>query len=223
MFINQINGTSAKWSAFYTQKIMEARYIRVSTMNQKTERQLAKSHPNEKLYIDVVSGAMPFANRPKGKELLSDIEQQKITLLTVSSIDRLGRNLVDILGTIEALNHYQTNLKVENLGLDSLVDGKPSSAFKLIVSVMANIAEMEREAILERTREGIEIAKAKGLFKGRKPGSVIPDEDFLHKYREVVKQLKKGKYSLREIAKICNVSLSTVQKVKHVMNKKDDT
>lgn len=218
MFINQINGTSAKWSAFYTQKIMEARYIRVSTMNQKTERQLAKSHPNEKLYIDVVSGAMPFANRPKGKELLSDIEQQKITLLTVSSIDRLGRNLVDILGTIEALNHYQTNLKVENLGLDSLVDGKPSSAFKLIVSVMANIAEMEREAILERTREGIEIAKAKGLFKGRKPGSVIPDEDFLHKYREVVKQLRKGKNSLREIAKICNVSLSTVQKVKNKMN-----
>lgn len=196
---------------------MKARYIRVSTGNQKIARQLAKAHPDEVVFVDFVSGAMPFKEREKGKELLQEISNKQIDVLTVSSIDRLGRNLVDILNTIEFLNENKVNLFVENLGLNSLVKDKPNASFKLIISVMANIAEMEREAILERTREGIEIAKAKGLFKGRKPGSVKTDEEILHKYREVVKYLKKGKNPLREIAKICNVSLSTVQKVKKLL------
>lgn len=191
---------------------MEARYIRVSTANQNTQRQLAKANPNERLYLDVISGSKPFKDRPQGVELLQDIESGKITALTVSSIDRLGRNLYDILSTIEVLNHYQVNLKVENLGLNSLVNGKPSSSFRLIISVMANIAEMERETLLERQREGIAIAKSKGVYKGREKGSAESTEEFLAKYKDVIKSLKKGN-SLRDTAKICNVSLGTVQKV----------
>ncbi|MDV3659245.1 transposase [Elizabethkingia anophelis] len=195
---------------------MKARYIRVSTGNQNTERQLEKNHPNEKLYIDIVSGAVPFKEREQGNRLIQDIETDSIKYISVHSIDRLGRNLFDILATLELLNEKKVTLKVDNLGIESLVNNKPNSAFKLIISVMANIAEMERETMLERQKEGIKIAIAKGVYKGRVKGSKESDEQVLAKYKEVVKYLKRGQ-SLRDIAKLCNVSLGTVQKVKKIL------
>lgn len=200
---------------------MKARYIRVSTGNQNTERQLQKSHPHEKLYIDIISGATPFSQRPEGKKMLEDIEAGLIDYISVHSIDRLGRNLFDILATLEFLNEKKIVLKTDNLGIESLINGKPNSAFKLIISVMANIAEMERNSLLERQREGINIAIAKGVYKGRLKGSVESDEQVLDKYKEVIKYLKKGQ-SLRDTAKLCNVSLGTVQKVKQILNKTND-
>ena len=197
---------------------MKARYIRVSTSNQKTERQLIKKHPNERLFIDVISGAIPFKERPKGQELLQEIENGTIEYISVHSIDRLGRNLFDILSTLEILNEKSIVLKVDNLGIESLVNGKPNHAFKLIISVMANIAEMERETLLERQREGIAIAKAKGIYKGRVKGSVETDEEVLAKYKNVIKYLKRGQ-SLRNTAKLSEVSLGTVQKVKKIYAK----
>lgn len=196
---------------------MKARYIRVSTGNQKSARQEAKAIKDEKIFIDVVSGSVPFSEREEGKNLLLEIEEGKINYVSVSSIDRLGRNLYDILTTLETLKEKKVILKVDNLGIESLVNGKENQAFKLIISVMANIAEMERETILERQREGIALAKAKGLYKGREKGSVESDAEFLAKYKEVIKSLKKGN-SLRDTAKICNVSLGTVQKVKKKLN-----
>ncbi|WP_318847539.1 recombinase family protein [Chryseobacterium sp. JV558] len=200
---------------YYNQ--MKARYMRVSTGNQNTARQLHKSHPNEKLYIDIISGATPFSQRPEGKKMLEDIEAGLIDYISVHAIDRLGRNLFDILATLEFLNEKKITLEVDNLGLKSLVNNKPNSAFKLIISVMANIAEMERETLLERQQEGIKLAIAKGVYKGRVKGSVESDEQVLDKYKEVVKYLKKGQ-SLRDTAKLCNVSLGTVQKVKKIIN-----
>lgn len=198
---------------------MKARYVRVSTANQNVARQLEKSYPNEKIYIDIISGSVPFNERPMGKNVLEDIKAENITYLTVSSIDRLGRNLFDILGTIEILNQHEINLKVDNLGLESLIDKKPNSAFKLIISVMANIAEMERTTLLERQAQGIAIAKAQGKYKGKIKGSVESDDNFFRKHHEVVKNLKKGT-SIRDVAKICNVSPSTVQKVKNKIGSK---
>ena len=197
---------------------MKARYIRVSTGNQNTERQLEKNHPNEKLYIDIVSGAVPFKEREQGNRLIQDIEADSIKYISVHSIDRLGRNLFDILATLELLNEKKVTLKVDNLGIESLVNNKPNSAFKLIISVMANIAEMERETMLERQKEGIKIAIAKGVYKGRVKGSKESDKQVLSKYKEVVRYLKRGQ-SLRDIAKLCNVSLGTVQKVKKILEK----
>ena len=197
---------------------MKARYIRVSTEKQKLDRQEELQTTTEKLYIDVVSGAIDFHKRDGGKLLLKDIDEGSIGYLSVSSIDRLGRNLFDILKVLELLNEKKVNLKVDNLGIESLVRGKPNSAFKLIVSVLANIAEMERETMLERQRQGIAIAKAKGVYKGRVKGSKESDDEVLAKYKNVVKQLKKGQ-SLRNTAKICGVSLGTVQKVKSIVDK----
>jgi DNA invertase Pin-like site-specific DNA recombinase len=194
--------------------IMKARYIRVSTGAQNTARQEEKQAQGERLFIDVVSGSKPFKDREQGKELIKAIERSEINYVSVSSIDRLGRNLYDILTTLEFFKEKGIILKVDNLGIESLIEGRENQAFKLIISVMANIAEMERETILERQREGIALAKAKGIYKGREKGSTESVEEFLSKYKEVVKSLKKGN-SIRDTAKICNVSIGTVQKVKN--------
>ena len=199
----------------------KARYIRVSTGNQKTARQEARQSKDEILFTDIVSGSIPFEDREKGKDLMKAIQSGEIDYVSVSSIDRLGRNLYNILTTLEFFKENGIILKVDNLGIESLVNGKENSAFKLIISVMASIAEMERESILERQREGIALAKLKGIYKGRVLGSKESEEDFLAKYKEVVKSLKKGN-SVRDTAKICKVSTGTVQKVKRLMKKAEN-
>ena len=78
---------------------------------------------------------------------------------------------------------------------------------------MANISEMERQSLRERQLEGIEIAKKNGVYKGRIKGTTETSDEFLAKYKEVVKHIKLNK-SLRDISSRCGVSLATVQKVK---------
>ena len=195
---------------------MKARYNRISTANQNLERQLAKQNPDEVLFNDVISGSVAFANRKSAKDLIAQIESGVITFVVVSSVDRLGRNLHDIINTLEYFNSKGVTLRVDNLGLESMTLGKVNPTFNLIISVMANVAQMERETLLERQREGIAVAKAKGIYTGRVKGSVETDAEVLAKYRDVAKFLKMGK-PLRDVKSRCNVSLGTVQKVKKTL------
>lgn len=198
---------------------MKARYIRVSTLNQKIERQLEKQYPDEKIYIDKISGSIPFSQRFSAKELLNEIGKNEIHYISVSSIDRLGRNTLDVLQTIEKLHKSNICLKVDNLGLESLVEGKENPTFKLIISVLANISEMERNSILERQREGIQIAKANGTYKGRLKDTTESTKEFLAKYPTVINYLKrKNPPTIVEIAKLTDCSKNTVQKVKKYIN-----
>lgn len=198
-------------------EIMKARYIRTSTLNQNEARQLAKQHEGEKLFIDKISGAIPFTNRPKANELLESIKRNEVNYISVSSIDRLGRSTLDVLQTIDMLTTSKVVLKVDNLGLESLVNGKENPTFKLIVSVLANISEMERATLRERQIEGIIEAKKRGVYKGREKGTTETPEEVLVKYKEVVRFLKMKK-PLRDTASRCKVALGTVQKVKRILD-----
>ena len=195
---------------------MKVRYNRISTANQNIDRQLAKQNPDEVIYNDVISGSVPFSNRPQGGKLIEAIVNDEINYISVSSIDRLGRNTLDILQTIELFNDNGVTLKVDNLGIESMTNGKPNQVFNLIVSVMGNVATMERETLLERQKEGIAIAKANGTYKGRVKGSTETNSKFLAKHKTVIKYLNQ-KQSLRNTAKLAGVSLGTVQKVKRVL------
>jgi len=124
---------------------------------------------------------------------------------------------LDVLQTIDSLTKAGVVLKVDNLGLESLVNGKENPTFKLIVSVLANISEMERATIRERQLEGIAEAKKRGVYKGREKGTTETPEQVLNNYKEVVRFIKMKK-SLRDTASRCNVSLGTVQKVKKLMD-----
>ena len=197
--------------------MQRARYIRTSTLNQNEARQLAKQHPDEVLYIDKISGMVPFNKRDQASRLLEEINKGHIKFLSVSSIDRLGRGTLNIIETLEFLTDRGVTLRVDNLGLESLINGKENPTFKLIVSVLANIAEMERTTLRERQLEGIEEAKKRGVYKGRVKGSIDSKEVILDRYKEVVRHLRMNK-PLRDIASRCNVSLGTVQKVKRYCN-----
>lgn len=193
---------------------MKAKYIRVSTIDQNTARQERKDIKN---YIDKCSGAIPFAERTQASKLINDIESGKINFVEVHSIDRLGRNQLDILNTIEWFKSKGVNLRVDNLGVELFtIDEKVNPAFQIIVSVMGTLAEMEREQIKERQKEGIAIAKAKGIYTGRKVGSVESKDETLHKHKDVVKYLNQ-KMSVRDINKLTSKSTATIQKVKKLM------
>jgi DNA invertase Pin-like site-specific DNA recombinase len=196
---------------------MKVKYIRVSTLDQNTERQQTNSDEFKSIYIDKISGAIPFFERPQGKKLTNDILNKKVGEVHIASIDRMGRNILDILTVSEFFNENNVNLYVENIGMYSLVNNKPNTIFKMIISVLGNVAEMERTNMLERQRQGIEIAKAKGKYKGRLYGAVMNDEEFLKKYKKVKQELENGE-SLRRAAKLGECSLGTAQKVKRLIN-----
>lgn len=196
---------------------MKARYVRVSSLKQNEERQLVRQHPDEKLYIDKISGSIPFEQRPEAQQLLNAVLSGDVTYISVSSIDRLGRSTLDVLQTIDTFTKKGVVLKVDNLGLESLVTGKENPTFKLIVSVLANIGEMERQTLRERQLEGIQIAKLKGTYKGREKGTTETREEVLEKYQHVVKHLTKNNFTYKEIAKLCDCSKNTVIKVKKTL------
>lgn len=196
---------------------MKARYVRVSSIKQNEERQLVRQHQDEKLFLDKISGSIPFEDRPQAKELLSAIQRGEIKYVSVSSIDRLGRSTLNVLQTIDAFTKLGVVLKVDNLGLESLVSGKENPTFKLIVSVLANISEMERSTLRERQLEGIQLAKLKGTYKGREKGTTESRQEILMKYKEVVKLLNKNNYTYLQIAKLSDCSKNTVIKVKKVL------
>lgn len=196
------------------------RYIRVSCTTQNTARQ-ERQNIDEIQFIDRISGTIPFSDRPQAKLLLQAISEGKVNSITVSSIDRLGRNTVDVLTTIEKLHALNIPVFVENLGLYSLVDSKENSTFSLIISVLISLASMERSQMLERQREGIRIAIQKGnVYRGRVKGSVESNKDFLAKYPRVIAYLKKDTPpTLKEISKLTDCNINTVQKVKKAINK----
>lgn len=146
---------------------MKVLYARISTANQNIERQL-KKESGLKTYIDVCSGSVEFSKRPEASNL---IRNKNITEIHVKHIDRLGRNLKDILNTVEVFTSKGINLVIEDLGFSTLVNGKISPTAKLIISMFGAVAELEKNNINERTQQGREIAKAEGRYKGRKRGT----------------------------------------------------
>jgi DNA invertase Pin-like site-specific DNA recombinase len=196
-----------------------AKYVRVSTTEQNTLRQ---ENTTNKTYIDKCSGSIPFSERPNAIKLLNDISNKKIDTLIVHSIDRLGRNAFDIQTTLNTLSNLNINVYVENIGLYSMIENKPNSIFKMITDVLSNVAEMEKTSLLERQKEGIIIAKAKGTYKGRQLDTTETTEQFLSKYNQSHLELIKDKnYSIRKLASITNLSNNTVVKIRKILFKID--
>lgn len=198
---------------------MEAKYVRVSTYEQKPDRQTLNF--KGKIFPDSCSGSVPFAERTEAKKLLKLIDNNSIKVVYVHSIDRLGRNTIDVLQTIQGLTAKGVNVISEKEGLQTLLpNGDENPTAKLIINILASVAEMERNHILERQKEGIAIKKTNGGYKGRKVGTKKKNKEILKKYKSVCKSLERqpfSKLSLRTIAELNKVSLGTVQRVKNIM------
>ena len=189
---------------------MKVKYIRVSTTEQNTDRQLSVEF--ERNYIDKCSGSIPFNERTEAKKLLAN---DKITELHVHSIDRLGRNTLDIMQTIQYFTSKGINVVSEREALQTIVDGKENPIAKMLIGILGTLAEFELSRIKERQAEGIAKAKGKGAFLGRKEGSKEDIDTFLNKpsIKAVIRHLKANE-GVRRTAKLSGVSIGTVQKVK---------
>lgn len=141
---------------------MRVGYVRCSTIEQNEARQLKMMQEQnaEKLFIDKASGKN--TDRTAFKEMMNFVRADDIVI--VESISRIARNTRDLLAIVSEL----TEKGVEFVSLKESIDTTtPQGRFML--TVFGALAELERENILERQREGIEIAKSEGKYKGRKP------------------------------------------------------
>jgi DNA invertase Pin-like site-specific DNA recombinase len=196
--------------------MMKVFYARVSTLEQKTERQRINDKEFDLIVEDRCSGSIPFFQREGGKKINQLMEKGVLTSLSVWTIDRLGRDLLDILHTIQCLSDKGIRIHFIQQGLISLDDeGKENPISKMIISILGIVAEMERKQIRERQKEGIELAKLRGVYKGRVHGSKEDIRTFLSKPKvsRTLEYLKKG-YKASEISKIVGIHINTITKIK---------
>lgn len=136
-------------------------YIRVSTIEQNTERQLAQV-PVDRTFTDHASGK--DAKRPELASLIAFVREGDTVV--VHSMDRLARNLDDLRRSVQALVARGVRIEFVKEGL--VFTGEDSPMATLMLSVMGAFAEFERALIRERQREGIALAKRRGAYRGRK-------------------------------------------------------
>lgn len=191
---------------------MIVKYIRVSTLDQNTDRQKDITMKN---YIDMCSGSIAFKDRKQGSKLLNNDD---ITQVVVHSIDRLGRNTLDIMNTIQHFTSRGINVVSQKEGLSTIVNGKENPLAKMMIGILGTLAEFELSRIKERQLEGIAKAKAKGVYLGRSKGSVESTDTFMNKTStlSILKYLKQGE-SISRCALLSKTSQGTVNKVKKML------
>ena len=195
---------------------MKVLYCRVSTLDQKTDRQKVNETDFKLVVEDKCSGAIPFFERPGGIEIKKLVDKAAVTSLGVWQIDRLGRDLRDIINTIHYFVEKKIPINFISQGLTTLDNnGKENPISKMIISILGIVGEMERVQSKERQLEGIKIAKLKGSYTGRKKGSKESALDFLskEKNKKAVDYLKKG-YKVTEVSKLTDLNINTVSKIK---------
>ncbi len=143
-------------------------YIRVSSLDQNPERQL-ENVPVDRVFTDQASGK--DVNRPQLEELLAFVRNGDTVV--VHSMDRLARNLDDLRRIVQDLT--RRGVRIEFVKESLAFTGDDSPMAKLMLSVMGAFAEFERSLIRERQREGIELAKRRGAYRGRKK-SLSPEQ-----------------------------------------------
>ena len=180
---------------------MKVGYARVSTVEQNEARQyeMFKNEGIEKVFLDKMSGK--DTNRPQLKEMLAFLREGDC--LIVESISRLARSVRDLLSITDELNTKGITLvsKKENLDTSS-----PQGRFTL--TIFGAMAELEREQILQRQREGIEIAKANGKYKGGRKRIDVPDN-----FSSVVKKWRNNEITAVEAMKRTGLKRGTFYKM----------
>jgi len=174
---------------------MKLGYIRVSTQEQNTIRQevLMKTLGVDELYIDKASGKN--AQRPELQKMMEYVRRGDTVI--VESISRFARNTRDLLELVEQLTAKGVEFVSQKESIDT---STPTGKFML--TIFGAVAELEREYILQRQREGIDLAKQRGVYTGRKP-IIHPD------FERVTAQWKRGEIAAVEAMRRLNMKPST--------------
>jgi DNA invertase Pin-like site-specific DNA recombinase len=197
---------------------MKIFYSRVSGIDQSLERQLVNTADFNKVLEDRCSGTVPLFSRPRGSQLKKLIDQGLLKELHIHSIDRLGRNTLDILTVYKALTEQGIRIVCRNPSLENFdAEGRPNFVSEVILNILASLAQYENSLRRERQLEGIAICKAKNLYRGRALNTQETPEKFLSKKKskQIQEYLALG-YSQYEIKQILKCSYSTISKVKRL-------
>lgn len=203
-------------------------YTRVSSTGdrQNTDRQVAdlKAYAEYRqlevtsIFEEKISGAKKNSERPVLVEALDYCEANSIDILLVSELSRLGRNAFEVLEVVKKLVDNKINLFMQKEQFTLLDENKQPSTFAAVmIATLSTCAQLERENIKFRLNSGRAQYIAKGGKLGRKVGSTKTIEQKEEEYKEVIALLKKG-YSIRNIAQLCDIGISTVQRIKKDFN-----
>lgn len=199
-------------------------YARVSSTSdrQSTDRQVndltayAKKEGLQvvRVFEEHISGAKKIEERAVLAECLGYCICNNVYELLVSELSRLGRSTLQVLRSLEMLHNAKVGVFVQNIGIHTLQDdGTVNPIASILVTVLSEVASIERSNIQYRLNSGLQVFKSNGGKVGRRKGSVKSRETKQKEYKEAINYLHRG-YSLRDVAKLCSVSISTVQRVK---------
>ena len=188
-------------------------YVRVSTDRQTVENQLRELHRIAERrgwevvqeYRDAgISGAKGREARPGLDEMLKDAQRRRFEVVMAWAIDRLGRSLIDLLGTIQALEACGVDLYLDQQSIDTT-----TPAGRLMFQITGAFAEFERSMIRKRINAGLKRAVEAGTQLGRP--RIDPALE-----KRIQSQLPGGK-GMSKVAAECGVGSGTVQRIKHEM------
>jgi DNA invertase Pin-like site-specific DNA recombinase len=199
-------------------------FARVSSVTdrQNTERQVLDlekyaEYSNlyvEKVFEEKISGGKKNEERQVLTECLDYCINNNIDCLLVSELSRIGRNAFEVLETVKKLIDAKINLYLQKEQIILLDEGNNPSLFApIMIATLSTCAQLERESIKFRLNSGRQNYIAKGGKLGRNKGSFKTIETKKEEYKQVISLLKKGN-SIRNTARLANVGVSTVQRIK---------
>lgn len=200
-------------------------YARVSSVSdrQDTARQIqdltryanAQEIEVVSIFEEHISGAKKNEERQVLTECLEYCTANSVNYLLLSELSRLGRSTLQVLRSLEILHEAKVSVYIQNLGLYTLqTDGKVNPIVSILITILAEMSNIERSNIVYRLNSGRANYIAKGGKLGRKVGSIKTEERKREEYKEVIQLLKKG-YSVRNISKLQGIGISTVQRIKN--------
>ena len=201
-------------------------YSRVSSQSvrQSTERQVVdlerfatgRGDKVVAVFEEKVSGRKANVDRPVLSRCLEYCidPQNQVDMLLLSEISRLGRSTLEILKALDILHTHKVCVYIQNLNLETLRPDKTVNPLSsLVTTLLGELAAMERQGIIDRLNSGRELYIEKGGRLGRRPRSKKSLEQKREEYKEAISLLKKG-YSIRNVAKLTNKSVSTILSIK---------
>ena len=164
-------------------------------------------------FAEKVSGAKRNTERTELLRMVEYVEANHIDKVLVTELSRLGRDTLQVLEVIEMLNRKGISLYIHNYPIETLTqEGKVNAMSQFLITILAEVARMERKTIRERVESGYNNFRANGGKVGRKAGYMKSDETMKKEYAEELRLLKKG-YSLRNVSKLTHTSVNTLRKL----------
>ena len=183
-------------------------------INDLTQLASSLSYQVEAVFAEKISGATKNTERKELMNMIEYVNTNQIDKVLVTALDRLGRDTLQVLQTIEILNQNKISLFIQNYNIETLTPDKqinPMSQF--LITILAEVARMERKTIENRLSSGYLNFRNAGGVVGRKAGYRKTEEAMKEQYAEEIKMLKKG-YSFQHISQITTTNKNTLTKLK---------